>query len=570
LFHHVSTKYVCGVDLHAKTLTGVIMDLSGKIERKATVDCEVPKVLELLSPYGADVTVGVESTYNWYWFIDALSRAGIPCVLGHALYMSRKMSGKHKSDGVDAAAIADLLRTNQFPLAYSYPPEMRGVRDLLRRRHSFVRCRAGTLTHFQCSLHQEGYIEPLRTRIQNKGTRDSLVELASNADTRKMLQVDLSYIKGLDVIIEDLEKMILERALVHDPTHLRALRTIPGCGEITSLTILYETHTIHRFKMPQQFCSYCRVVRADNSSAGKDYGGSSKDKIGNASLKWAFSEIAMAMLRTCAPVASWHQEQAREHGKSGAHARLRHKLALAVYSILKYGQTFDLEKFVGKEHMAATSRKVVKTVDAEATAGTPDNGQGDKTASELVVDISHMAEESAEIVGPVKEKKRGRPPLPRDSEGKVVRQPARITVEDNGPASAPHSWSEKMGPNSEPSLIPAPPAPASAASNTVASLPRRGRPPLPRDSQGRILRTAPTPEPLRTEKSTTQSTAEVPLQELLKQRLSAISQADLSNLLLSIITTGAVTPAHNWSPNGPQTAGNPLRLIGAAPVVSSK
>ena len=87
MLHRVTTKYVCGVDLHAKTLTGVIMDLEGKIQRKGTVACEVPRVMELLGPYAGDVTVGVESTYNWYWLIDALHQAEIPCVLGHALYV---------------------------------------------------------------------------------------------------------------------------------------------------------------------------------------------------------------------------------------------------------------------------------------------------------------------------------------------------------------------------------------------------------------------------------------------------------------------------------------------------
>jgi len=74
MLHRVTTKYVCGVDLHAKTLTGVIMDLEGKIHRKGTVPCELPRLMELLGPYAGDVTVGVESTYNWYWLIDALHR----------------------------------------------------------------------------------------------------------------------------------------------------------------------------------------------------------------------------------------------------------------------------------------------------------------------------------------------------------------------------------------------------------------------------------------------------------------------------------------------------------------
>lgn len=587
MLHRVSTKYVCGVDLHAKTLTGVVMDLGGKVERRATIPCEVPKVLELLAPYGRDVTVGVESTYNWYWFIDALGRAEIPCVLGHALYMSRKMSGKHKSDGVDAQAIADLLRTNQFPLAYSYPSEMRGVRDLLRRRHTFVRRRAGALTHFQCSLHQEGCIEPLRNKLQYKSTRDSLVELAGSADTRKMLQSDLEYIKGLDVLIDDLEKTVLQRALRHNPTHLRALQTIPGCGEITALTILYEMHRIERFRTPQQFCSYCRVIRADNSSAGKDYGGSSNDKIGNADLKWAFSEIGVAMLRVCSPVAYWHQKQAQEHGKTGAHARLRHKLALAVYSMLRHDKVFDLEKFVGKQHMAQTeqaepgrkappvSRAEPQPGEAIDTAASAGNGEGVETQSESIVDISHAARQSNAAVQA--EKKRGRPALPRDSQGNIIRQSPQVTTADKGPASAAHQREEKSGPNSKPSLTTAPPASRSLTTTShgperCVEAPRRGRPPLPRDSHGRILRTvAATPAPGLTNTPTmnTQTKEEVPLQHLLRERLAGFSQADLSNLLLSIITTGAANPAHNWSSPGPETSRLPSRLIGAAPVASS-
>jgi transposase len=304
------------------------------------------EILRVLKPYRDEVTVGVESTYNWYWLLDGLKAAGIACWLGHALYMKRKMSGKHKNDHVDARGIADLLRTGQFPLAYAYPAEMRATRDLLRRRHFFVRRRAGTLTHFQNSLHQDGCIEPLQNKLQYKSTRDGLIKLGSSEDVRRILSVDMDYIKSLDVLIDQLDKSILEKARQHNPTHLAALQTIPGCGKGTALTILYEMHTIERFRTPQRFCSYARVVRADNESAGKNLGGTSNDKIGNAYLKWAFAEIGMAMIRCCTPVRLWCESQARAHGKPQAHARLRHKIALAVYYMLKHGKTFDLKRFV--------------------------------------------------------------------------------------------------------------------------------------------------------------------------------------------------------------------------------
>ncbi len=347
MFYQVSTKYVCGIDLHAKNMRACIMDKEGKIIKQKTIDCRPGDVMEFIKPFRNDVTVGVESTYNWYWLIDTLKGNSVPCSLGHALYIKRKMSSKHKNDPVDARGIADLLRTNQFPIAYAYPTEMRTVRDFLRRRHFFVRRRAGTFTHFQNSLHQDACIEPLRNKLQYKSTRNSLVGLTQNADLQKILCADLEYIAALDKLIDDIDKVIDKKARFHNYKHYEALQSMPGCGKTTALTVLYETHTIKRFKSPQCFSSYARVVRAENESAGKNLGGSSNDKIGNPYLKWAISEIGTSMVKNSPVICAWHQKQSEIHGKAKAHARLRHKIAVAIYYMLKHDTVFDMDKFMG-------------------------------------------------------------------------------------------------------------------------------------------------------------------------------------------------------------------------------
>jgi transposase len=348
MYYNVITKYVCGIDLHAKSLTACVMNQEGKIIRKKTVLCQRKDVLSFLAPWEKNVTVGVESTYNWYWLLDTLKEAEIPCCLGHALYIKRKMSSKHKNDRIDARGIADLLRSNQFPVAYDYPKEMRTVRDLLRRRHFFVRKRAATFTHFQNSLHQDACIEPLRAKLLYKSTRWSLVDKTDNTDLQKILTADLEYIAALDTLIDDLEKTIIKKARYHNRKHYEALQTMPGCGVSTSLTILYETHTIDRFRSPQRFSSYSRVVRAANESAGKNLGGTTNDKIGNPYLKWAFAEIGQSMIKNYPAICSWHTKQATIHGKAKAHARLRHKIAVAVYYMLKHDKVFDVKRFLGE------------------------------------------------------------------------------------------------------------------------------------------------------------------------------------------------------------------------------
>lgn len=366
MFYVVKTKYVCGIDLHSKILSACVMDMAGRIVKRKVLDCQPQQVLDFLAPWGRDITIGVESTYNWYWLVDTLNRYQIPNCLGHALYIKRKMSLKHKADSVDAKGLADLLRTNQFPVAYSYPPEMRAVRDLLRRRHFFVRRRAGTFTHFQITLHQEGCIETIGKKLQYKNSREPLPLLAQSSDVRKILQTDLDFISSLDGIILDLEKVIVKKAKCHNRRHYDILQTIPGCGFATGLTILYETHTIHRFTTPQRYSSYCRVVRAENESAGKNLGGTSNDKIGNAYLKWAYSEVGMSMVKNCPEVYDWFHKQAEIHGKAKAYARLRHKIAVTVYTMLKHNNVFDLQRFLGADKNQAENH---------AQKGTETSGQ---------------------------------------------------------------------------------------------------------------------------------------------------------------------------------------------------
>lgn len=234
---------------------------------------------------------------------------------------------------------------NRFLLAYDYPSEMRAVRDLLRRRHHFVRKRAAAYTHFQNTFSQHGILDPVYAIVKIQGKRRSLLERAVNDDMRKIVETDLDYIDSLDTIIKEVENLIIKRARHHNRKHFDLLQTIIGCGPITSLVILYETHTIERFSTPQRYSSYSRVISADNESSGKYLGHSPTDKIGNPYLKWAFSEIAIHMLKDSPEAKEWYNTVSATCGASGARARLRHKIAVAVFHMLKKNIAFDEFKF---------------------------------------------------------------------------------------------------------------------------------------------------------------------------------------------------------------------------------
>jgi transposase len=69
-------------------------------------------------------------------------------------------------------------------------------------------------------------------------------------------------------------------------------------------------------------------------------------KIGNAYLKWAFSEAALLLIRGRDEIKEYHMKLKNKHGKAKAIAILSHRLGRAVYYILKNKQAFDMKRFL--------------------------------------------------------------------------------------------------------------------------------------------------------------------------------------------------------------------------------
>jgi len=101
---------------------------------------------------------------------------------------------------------------------------------------------------------------------------------------------------------------------------------------------------ISRFETVQQFCSHSRLVKCAKESAGKK-SGTSGSKIGNAHLKWAFSEAAILFIRDSEKAKAYVAKLAKRVGKGKAISILAHKLGRAIYFIMKRSDAFDEKYF---------------------------------------------------------------------------------------------------------------------------------------------------------------------------------------------------------------------------------
>lgn len=337
-------RHYCGIDLHARTMYACVQNDKGEVLLHRNMRAEPRAFLKAIQPYREDVVVGVECIFTWYWLADLCAQHDIPFVLGHALYMKAIHGGKAKNDRIDSRKIAALLRGGMFPMAYVYPAELRPTRDLLRRRNHLTRKRAELLSHIQ-NTNSQYNMEPFGARITYKSNRGDIANQFTDPDVRMSMEADLELIAHLDTLKQKLELHILRNAKKHDPQALYRLRSVPGIGPIISMVILYEIGDIERFPRVQDFASYARLVKCTKESAGKRHG-TGGGKIGNAHLKWAFSEAAVLFLRGNPEGMQFKKRLEKKHGKAKALSILAHKLGRTVFYMLKNDQAFDMQVFL--------------------------------------------------------------------------------------------------------------------------------------------------------------------------------------------------------------------------------
>ena len=87
-FYSQQHPFYCGIDLHANQMYACVVDQDGKKHLHRNFKTrQSEKFFADIQPFGSDIVLGCESTFNWYWLADACRERQLPFVLGHALYL---------------------------------------------------------------------------------------------------------------------------------------------------------------------------------------------------------------------------------------------------------------------------------------------------------------------------------------------------------------------------------------------------------------------------------------------------------------------------------------------------
>lgn len=171
-------------------------------------------------------------------------------------------------------------------------------------------------------------------------TAASIAAVYDNEDLALALTTTIKVIEALTEQTRVLERAVLKKARLRDG--FKPLLSVWRIGEILALTSMYEAGDMNRFASPGNFASYCRCVDAQRFSNGRKADNNAKN--GNPFLAWAFIEAAHFAVRFYPEAKRCHDRKAAKVNAVVAIKSIAHKLARAVFHVLRDQQPFDSKK----------------------------------------------------------------------------------------------------------------------------------------------------------------------------------------------------------------------------------
>ncbi len=334
-------KAYAGIDLHSTNNYIGIMDEDGKRLHGRRLNNDPNLVLSALDPYRNELeAVIVESTYNWYWLVDALQEHGYRVHLANPSAMKQYEGLKYTDDRSDSFFLANMKRLKILPEGYIYPKEGRPTRDLLRRRLMFVKHRTAHTLSLKSMITRNLGITLAGKMIQKLEDTDA-ADMFTSPELFITAKHHITAIKTLGGIVADIEKHV--KSKIKLKKEFQMLLTIPGIGDVLGLTIMLEVGDITRFPKVGNYSSYCRCVGSKRTSNDKKKGEGNR-KNGNRYLSWAYNEAAIFAIRFCSAAQKYHQRKKAKTNVFVATKALSNKIARASYYMMRDQVPFEVGK----------------------------------------------------------------------------------------------------------------------------------------------------------------------------------------------------------------------------------
>jgi len=258
--------YYIGLDVHKKTISFCVKDVSGQIHTEGAFPATRFDLDRWMKTLPQPWTAAMEATIFTGWIYDHLKPHAAALKVAHPLMLRAIAAAKKKNDRIDASKICDCLRCDFLPECYMASTEIRERRRTLRYRNLLVH-QAVQLKNKISGLLMEAGVSYNKQKLHKVGYFKEL--LATNPDIHEGLGPLLRLCRETLVRLQKTESALV-RSLQRDSLlaeRVERLMTIPAVGPITALTWALEVGEVQRFSSIKKAISYCGLCGAEKSSA---------------------------------------------------------------------------------------------------------------------------------------------------------------------------------------------------------------------------------------------------------------------------------------------------------------
>ena len=317
-----------GLDVHRKLVVATAVNPLGKLIRQSSFGPDPNELARFLRRLPKPTKVVLEACHVWERYYDAATSTGAEVVLSHPRTTRMIAEASIKTDKVDSAALANLLRLDSIPQAFAPPPEIRALRKLYYERAFYTRTKLSVMRHAYSRLAERG-VDYRKGMLQHRRPREKLRAYGVHEFDRAIDSMD-----DLERTCKELDGEIHEAFLKSEDAQL--LETIPGIGELSAVGIVGFLCPIERFANVDKLSSYVGLCPTTHQSVGTPYHGRLKPDV-NRRLR-SLLVAASWTHRVHAPtgeVAKLARRVGRRKGKMRGTVAGAHKLLRIIYAILK-------------------------------------------------------------------------------------------------------------------------------------------------------------------------------------------------------------------------------------------
>lgn len=288
-----------------------------------------------------------EAGFCGYWIHNRLLELGIDSMVVNPADIPTTGKEKVQKDDVrDSNKIARSLRNGDLVPIHVPTSSTLEDRGLLRTRTSLVRDLTRCKNRIKSFLYFRGIEFPASFQSPSTHWSNRFIQWLENIElaepsSKATLNVYLSQSKHLRSAILEITRTIRELSRTERyKVRQELLRTIPGIGYITAMTILTEIETIDRFSSFDRLCGFVGLVPSTNSSGEKESIGDLTPR-GHSVLRSALIESAWVAARIDPALNKSFHEYCNRMEPNKAIVRIARKLLSRIRFVLKNNLPYE-------------------------------------------------------------------------------------------------------------------------------------------------------------------------------------------------------------------------------------